>query len=102
MDKVVTFLTKEVREGEIDLRFGWINKSTLGGLFEHESETYIVFNAALMIVDTFLHELYHYHMPNLTEEQVIEKTNRLIRRLTASQIKELFVFVMSNSDGGVK
>lgn len=98
MDRVSEFLTKDVREGYIDLHFGWINKVTLGGLFEDDKgNSKIVFNVCLMVVDTFVHEMYHFHMPHLTEEEVIKKTTSLLNRMTVIQIKEIFVFIMEHS-----
>lgn len=96
-DKLVKFLTTDVRDGYIELKFGWIDKRTLGGLFEPEDGTKIAINVALMVVDTFIHEIYHYHMPHLTEEQVLEKTQILLDRMTAIQIKEIFSFIVERA-----
>lgn len=95
MDKVIRFLTKDVRDGNIDLHFGWIDKITLGGLFhDKDGNSKIVFNICLMIVDTFVHEMYHFHLPHLSEKEVIRRTQSLMNRMTVKQIKELFTFVM--------
>lgn len=102
MDKLVEFLTRDVADGLIDLKFGWIDKITLGGIFEPPEGTVIAFNIALMITETFVHEMYHYHMPHLTEEQVEMKTQKLLNRMTAKQIKEIFIFIMINSDGDLQ
>ena len=101
MDRLTEFLTKDIRDGLIDLHFGWIDKSTLGGLFNDDNgDTKIVFNVALMIADTFVHEMYHYHMPHLTEEEVLKKTQSLLNRMTVKQIKDIFVFAVEQ-EGGV-
>ena len=90
MDKRVSFFTKQLETGEVEVKFGWIDKKTLGCLLNTENDSIVVINVALHIVDTYIHEWVHYINPGLTEKQVVAKTQLIINSLKVKQIQGIF------------
>jgi hypothetical protein len=88
---------KEMREGDVLVKIGWIDKGTEGLCQYGEICSKITINLALLVVDTYIHELIHHRYPHLSEEEVLNKTGATIRKLTKKEIFEIFLAVMEYS-----
>ena len=80
-------LEEDVEYGEYGIQFAWINKSTLG-IVDPLAEQ-VVINFELFLVETFVHERVHMRYPELSEEEVIEKTRHILRKMTVQKIKSV-------------
>ncbi len=89
IDKIM----KEIKDDDIEIKVAWIDRNTYGLNVEND-KNYIVINLSLFVADTFIHELLHHRYGELTEEQVKDKTNKFLKRLTVAEIMELSVKVI--------
>lgn len=82
-----------LRQQKCKLIFKWLGKYHYGEFERFTDETKpstIAINIWLHIVETFIHECLHYLHPRWKSEQRIEKkTQRIIKRMTVNEIKEL-------------
>lgn len=77
---------------EYEILIGWLGKNHYGAI---DPEKYrICINLHLLIAETFIHEFLHDKYPKLSEEEIIKKTDRKIKRLKVSEIMEITKQVM--------
>lgn len=88
MDSLLTIL----EYGEYGLEFGWINKDTWGKVIPERN--IIIINLPLFITTTYVHEWLHLGYPNATEEEILEKEKRYIKRMRVSTILSLSTKLM--------
>lgn len=80
---------------ELNISFGWINKSTFG-IFDPSKEK-IIINIYLSIADIFIHEFLHYKYPQLSEKKIKKKTENFLNRLTVPEIKKMAKYLLKNT-----
>lgn len=77
-------LLEYLEDGEYEIKFSWIDKETYGEI--NHSKAIIMINLPLLLVLRFVHEVLHDEYPDLDEQSIINKTDRMIKRMTKAEI----------------
>lgn len=76
-----------IESQEYELEYCWLTKD-VEGVICLDTQV-IAINICLLVVGTFIHEYLHYKYPELEEEDIIDKTERYIKRLTKKELFEI-------------
>ncbi len=77
-------LLEYLKDGEFEIKFCWINKSTLA-IIDPLKER-ILINLALHLVETYIHEYLHLQYPNMDEKSICQKTEKMLSRVSKQDI----------------
>jgi len=88
MDEIINFIEKQ----EFEILIGWLSKNHFGAIDREKDR--ICINLHLLIAETFIHEFLHYKYPKLSEEKIIQKTDKKITRLKVAEIKKISEYIM--------
>lgn len=80
-------LLEYLQSGEFEIQFSWIDKSTLARV-DPASER-IVINLSLHLVETFIHEYLHCQYPQLDEQAICRKTEKMLSRISEKDIRRI-------------
>lgn len=78
-------LLEYLQNGDFEVQFSWINKSTLARV-DPASER-IVINLSLHLVETFIHEYLHCQYPKLDEQTICRKTEKMLSRISRRDVR---------------
>ena len=76
-----------LKSNQYDLIFCWIDKTTWGYIDDEEKKIYI--NLYHFAATTFIHEFMHFKYPKENDEKITERGNKLCKRMSARNMKEL-------------
>ena len=72
---------------EYEFKFEWINKTAYGDI--DPAEELVRINVRLMLLETMLHEYYHYTYPSASELEVELRTRAKVQAMSVSEIFQL-------------
>lgn len=82
-------LYRALREGSFDLELGWTD-ADVRGKFTPTRRGRIRINPFLFVIDTLIHELYHYLDPRAGEQAVRDQEHAVFWEMTTAQRRTMF------------
>ncbi len=80
-------LLEYLQNGDFQIEFSWINKSTLAVIDPLREK--ILINLALHLVETDVHEYLHLQYPKMDEKTICQRTEKMLARTSRKDIQLL-------------